>query len=92
MIAQSVDNLGNQFRPAMRAGWLSYIRRTYTEDAADDAGPVVGEGIFVVQDRVYAAAGCYKQRPPVMDDAFGLLSAMNSNPNCDFLFWNNANN
>ena len=26
LIAQSVDNLGDQFRPAMRAGWLSYIR------------------------------------------------------------------
>jgi hypothetical protein len=50
MIAQSVDNLGDQFRPAMRAGWLSYIRRADPEDAADDAGPVVGEGIFVVQD------------------------------------------
>jgi hypothetical protein len=50
MIAQSVDNLGDQFRPAMRARWLSYIRRAYPEDAADDAGPAVGEGIFVVQD------------------------------------------
>ena len=47
---KSVDNLGDQFRPAMRAGWLSYIRRSYPEDAADDSGPVVGEGIFVVQD------------------------------------------
>ena len=50
LIAQSVDNLGDQFRPAMRAGWLSYIRRAYQEDAAIDAGPIVGEGIFVVQE------------------------------------------
>ena len=50
LIAQSVDNLGDQFRPAMRAGWLSYIRRAYPEDSAADAGPVVGEGILVVQD------------------------------------------
>ena len=51
LIAQSVDNLGDQFRPAMRAGWLSYIRRAYPEDAADDAGrPAVGEGIFVVPE------------------------------------------
>ena len=50
MIALSVDNLGDQFRPAMRAGWLSYIRRAYPEDSAADAGPVVGEGILVVQD------------------------------------------
>ena len=50
MIALSVDNLGDQFRPAMRAGWLSYIRRAYPEDSAADASPVVGEGILVVQD------------------------------------------
>ncbi len=25
-IAKTVDDLGDQFRPAMRAGWLSYIR------------------------------------------------------------------
>ena len=49
LIAQSVDNLGDQFRPAMRAGWLSYIRTTYTEEAADGAGPaVVGEDMLVV--------------------------------------------
>ena len=57
MIAQSVDNLGDQFRPAMRAGWLSYIRSAYPENAAIDICPVVG-------------------------DAIGLLSALNSNPNC----------
>ena len=50
LIAQSVDNLGDQFRPAMRAGWLSYIRRAYPENDAADAGPVVGEGTFVVDD------------------------------------------
>jgi len=50
LIAQSVDNLGDQFRPAMRAGWLSYIRRAYPEDGAADAGPVVGEVILVVAD------------------------------------------
>ena len=76
----------------MRAGWLSYIRNAYPEDAADNSGPIVGEGIFVVQDWVYAAAGCDEQRSPGMDDAIGLLSSMNSNPNCDFLFCNNANN
>ena len=52
LIAHSVDNLGDQFRPAMRAGWLSYISRAYPEDNAADAGPgpVMGEGILVVQD------------------------------------------
>ena len=50
LIAQSVDNLGDQFRPAMRAGWLSYIRRVYPDDGAPDASLVVGEGTFVVQE------------------------------------------
>ena len=48
LIAQSVDDLGDQFRPAMRAGWLSYIRRAYLEDGAAVAGTAVGEGTFVV--------------------------------------------
>ena len=72
LIAHSVDNLGDEFRPAMRAGWLSYIRRAYPGDGAADAGPVVGEGTFVVQDWVYTAAGCNEQRSPVLDDAIGL--------------------
>ena len=50
LIAQSVDNLGDQFRPAIRAGWLSYIRRVYPHDGAPDACLVVGEGTFVVQE------------------------------------------
>ena len=91
-IAQSVDALSDMFRPALRSGWLSYICHTYPEDAADGAGPVVGEDILVVPDWVHAAAGCYEQRSPVMDDAIGLISAMNSNPNRKFLFCNNDNN
>ena len=47
LISQSVDKLGDQFRPAMRAGWLSYICRAYPDDGAADAGPIVGEGILV---------------------------------------------
>jgi hypothetical protein len=50
LIAQSVDNLGDQFRPAMRAGWLSYIRRAYPDDSGEDAGPVVGEDMLIVPD------------------------------------------
>ena len=32
-IAKTVDDLGDQFRPAMRAGWLAYIRTAYPDDA-----------------------------------------------------------
>ncbi len=31
-IAKTVDDLGDQFRPAMRAGWLSYIRQAYLDN------------------------------------------------------------
>ena len=48
LIAQSVDNLGDQFRPAMHAGWLSYIRRAYPEDAAIDAGKHMYNVTFIV--------------------------------------------
>jgi hypothetical protein len=55
LIAQSVDNLGNQFRPAMRAGWLSFMGRgsvVPVRTQMTDAGPqaIVGEGILMLAD------------------------------------------
>ena len=47
-IARSVDSLGDQFRPAMRVGWLSYIRRVYPDGDEPRGGFPVGEGTFVV--------------------------------------------
>ena len=49
-IAKTVDELGDEFRPAMRAGWLSYIRRAYPETADPAAGPPVGQGTLVLPD------------------------------------------
>jgi hypothetical protein len=49
-IAKTVDDLGDQFRPAIRAGWLAYIRTAYPDDAAPAAGPPVGQGTLVVLD------------------------------------------
>jgi hypothetical protein len=49
-IAKTVDDVGDQFHPAMRAGWLAYIRTAYPEDAAPAAGQPVGQGILVVPD------------------------------------------
>ncbi len=46
LIGQSVDKLGDEFRPALRTGGLSNIRRTYPEDAPDDACPAVREEEF----------------------------------------------
>ena len=50
LIAQTVDNLGDQFRPAMRTGWLAYLRRAYAEHHPVGAGPVVGEAVLVLPD------------------------------------------
>jgi hypothetical protein len=49
-IAKTVDDLGDELRPAMRAGWLSYIHQAYPEDAAPAAGPPVGQGTLVIPD------------------------------------------
>ena len=49
-IAKTVDELGDEFRPAMRAGWLSYIRQAYPETADPAAGPPVGQGTLVIPD------------------------------------------
>jgi len=40
-IAQSVDELSDQFKPAMRAGWMKYIRQTYPAGAV---APMVAVG------------------------------------------------
>ena len=58
-IAKNVDDLGDQFRPAMSAGWLSYIRKAYPGSDAPDAGPPVGQGTLVLPDWVDCASVCY---------------------------------
>jgi hypothetical protein len=47
--AQTVDDLGNQFRPAMHAGWLKYIRNAYLE-VAETTQIAVGGDILVLND------------------------------------------
>jgi hypothetical protein len=52
-ITKTVDDLGDQFRdfrPAMRAGWLSYIRQAYPDNTAPAASPPVGQGTLVLPD------------------------------------------
>jgi hypothetical protein len=48
-IAQTVDALGDQFRPAMRAGWLAYIKNAYPDGVAIITQSV-GQGTLVVND------------------------------------------
>ena len=48
-IAKRADNLGDQFHPAMRTGWLGYIKKTYSADVVQH-GPALGQGELVVGD------------------------------------------
>ena len=41
--------MGDQFRPAMRRGWLAYIQKTYSVDD-DDYDTAMGQGELVVPD------------------------------------------
>ena len=46
-IAQTVDELGDNFKPAMRAGWMAYIRKAYPDGSA--SGRIaVGQGQLVI--------------------------------------------
>ena len=49
MIGIKVDDLGDQFRPAMRTGWLAYIKKTYSADAVQHC-PALGQEELVVAD------------------------------------------
>ncbi len=44
--AQSVEALGNNFRPAMRAGWLKYIQTAYAAGPASAASST-GKGTLM---------------------------------------------
>jgi hypothetical protein len=48
-IAATVYALGDRFKPALRAVWLSNIRETFT-DGAVEARPSVGEVTLVLLD------------------------------------------
>ncbi len=41
--------MGDQFRLAMRAGWLAYTMRTYEKDAVSTC-PALGQAALVVVD------------------------------------------
>ena len=46
-ISQTVDELGDAFKPDMRAGWLAYIRKAYPDGSA--SGRIaVGQGQLVI--------------------------------------------
>ncbi len=49
-IAQSVEALGDKFRPAMSAGWLKYIQTAYAAGLASAAASSIGQGKLIVPD------------------------------------------
>ena len=57
-IAQTVDALGDEFKPAMREGWMSYIRKKYPNGSAD-GGHAIGQGPLILDGRVLAARGLF---------------------------------
>ena len=59
-IAQNDDALGNQFRPVMRAGLLSYTCQAYPTDTAEVTGQPEGQDIFVLPELVDSASECYE--------------------------------
>ncbi len=48
-IAKTVDDLGDQFRPARRIRWLAYIKKAYG-DAVPAATSCEDQGTLVVED------------------------------------------
>ncbi len=46
-IAQTVDELSENFKPAVRAGWMAYIRKAYPDGLA--SGKIaLGQGQLVI--------------------------------------------
>ena len=41
-IAQTVERLGDEFKPAMRTGWMAYIRKVYPDGPAA-GGHAIGQ-------------------------------------------------
>ena len=88
-IAQTVDALGDEFKPAMRAGWMSYIRKVYPDGPAD-GGHAIGQGPLILDGWVLAARGLFTHWYPVVDVPVGQFSAMSMHPNLIFDFWYNV--
>ena len=46
-IAQTVDELGDNFKPAVRAGWMAYIRKAYP-NGSSSGRIALGQGQLVI--------------------------------------------
>ncbi len=83
-IAKQVDDLGDEFRPAMRnlKGWLAYITKTYAADLSEHA-VAIGQGESVVPHNEWCLWGPWPT---------GLVFTLNTDPNHSFVLPNNCNN
>ena len=81
-IAKRVDDVGDQFSPAMRKGWLAYFEQTYAVDP-DHYDGGIGQGDLVVPDDEWLLWG---PEPP------GLIFTLNTDANHSFMYPNNRNN
>ena len=79
-IAMTVNSLGDEFKPAMRAGWLAYIRQNYP-DGPVEAPDIMGDGTLEIDGWVQAALCLYADWSPVVDVPIGMFPAMNTHPN-----------
>ena len=43
------DELGDRFKPELRAGWLAYIRQNYP-DGPVDAQAIIGDGTLEIDE------------------------------------------
>ena len=49
VIASTIDELGDRFKPELRAGWLAYIRQNYP-DGPVDAHAIIGDGTLEIDE------------------------------------------
>ncbi len=80
-IAKQVDDLGDEFCPAMCKGWLAYITKTYAADLSEHA-VAIGQGELVVPDIEW---WLWCPWPTC------LVFKLNTNPNHSFVLQNNSN-
>ncbi len=59
-IAKKVDDLGDQFRLAMRTGWLAYIKKTYSADAVQHGPALDRENwLWEIMSGCLLVLGCF---------------------------------
>jgi hypothetical protein len=85
-IALTVDSMGDQFRPATRAGWLSYIRNNYQSKSNRWTSR------WSVMEKALWSMRRMLELEQLLLLLIRLISAMKIHLNHNFQFWNNAYN